>query len=282
MRPHQWAKNLFVLAPVVFAGDLVHSEMLYRALLAFAAFCAASSAVYLINDLRDREADRQHPTKRHRPIAAGSLPPTVAVVAALALVAGALGLGWYLSAATAVILGAYAALNLGYSLGLKQVVIVDVMIIAVGFVLRVLGGGAAVAVPVSRWLTLCTIFLALFLALSKRRHEIVLLGRGAIAQRRVLESYSPAFLDQMINVVTASAVVSYALYATSPETAARFDTDALVYTLPLVLFGIFRYLYLIYQAPDERKNPTEALLLDPPFILNMILWGIVVIAIIYL
>lgn len=281
MRPLQWAKNLFVLAPAIFAAELTDPVTLGRALLAFAAFSAASSGVYLINDVRDREADRLHPLKKHRPIAAGTLPAPVAVTMAVALFAGALAGAWALSAATALFVALYAILNTGYSLGLKHVVIVDVMVIALGFVLRVLGGGAAVEVVVSRWLVLCTIFLALFLALSKRRHEIELLAHEAPGQRRVLSSYSPAFLDQMINVVTASAVVSYALYATAPETAARFGTDSLVYTLPLVLFGVFRYLYLIYQAPEE-KNPTEALMGDWPFLLNMALWGLVVLGIIYL
>src|SRR4030095_10444339 len=158
------------------------------------------------------------------------------------------------------------------SMGMKHVVILDVMAIAMGFVLRVLGGAAAIPVPVSKWLLLCTTFVALFLAFSKRRHELTLLDTAAVNHRRVLESYSPAFLDQMINVVTASAVVSYALYATAPETVEKFHTDRLVYTLPLVLFGVFRYLYLTYQTPGE-KNPTEAILRDAPFLINVALWG---------
>jgi 4-hydroxybenzoate polyprenyltransferase len=170
-------------------------------------------------------------------------------------------------------------LNLLYSLGMKHVVILDVMTIAMGFVLRVLGGAAAIPVPVSKWLLLCTTFVALFLAFSKRRHEITLLNSEAANQRRVLESYSPAFLDQMINVVTASAVVSYALYATAAETVEKFG-EGLVYTLPLVLFGIFRYLYLTYQTPGE-KNPTEAILRDVPFLLNIVLWMAAVVWIIY-
>lgn len=280
LRPHQWAKNLFVLAPLVFGQELDQRTSIVRALVAFAAFCAASSGVYLVNDVRDREEDRRHPLKRLRPIAAGVLPVPMAVGAAVALfaVAGTLGAvrGWDVLG----VLAAYTLLNLLYSAGLKHVVILDVMILAVGFVLRVIGGGLAIRVEVSSWLLLCTIFLALFLAFSKRRHEIVLLAEEARGQRRVLDHYSPAFLDQMINVVTASSVVSYALYAISPETAARFDSRWLVYTVPLVLFGIFRYLYLVYQKPEER-NPTEAILKDPPFLINMVLWALAVVWIVY-
>lgn len=280
LRPAQWVKNLFVLAPLVFAGELDDRAHLLRGIAIFAAFCLASSAIYLVNDIRDREADRRHPLKRHRPIASGALPVPVAGGAALLLLAAAAALARPLGTGALVVLGVYAGLNLLYSAGLKHVVILDVMIVALGFVLRVLAGGFAVQVGVSSWLLLCTIFLALFLAFSKRRHELVLLSEDAAGQRRVLEDYSPAFLDQMINVVTAASVVSYALYAVAPETKERFHSELLVYTVPLVLFGIFRYLYLIYQAPGER-NPTEAILTDVPFLLNMVLWGLAVVWIVY-
>ncbi len=280
MRPAQWAKNLFVLAPLVFAHGLLSGALVGRGLAAFGAFCAASSAVYLFNDLRDRESDRHHPLKRHRPIAAGTLPASLAAAAAALLGAVAVAVALWLGPAFALILALYLAQNLLYSMGLKEVVILDVLLISVGFVLRVLGGGAAVGVEVSRWLLLCTIFLALFLAASKRRHELELLDERARDQRQVLSHYSPAFLDQMINVVTASAVVSYALYAVAPETTEKYDTQNLVYTIPLVLFGIFRYLYLVYQHPGE-ESPTEALLTDRPFLLNLILWGAAVVWIVY-
>lgn len=280
MRPHQWAKNLFVLAPLVFGQELDERASIARALLAFAAFCAASSGVYLVNDVRDREEDRRHPLKRRRPIAAGVVPVALAVAAAVGLFAVAAVCGAALGWGVLGVLAAYTLLNLLYSAGLKHVVILDVMILALGFVLRVIAGGLAIEVEVSSWLLLCTIFLALFLAFSKRRHEIVLLAEEAAGQRRVLDHYSPAFLDQMINVVTASSVVSYALYAISPETAARFHSRWLVYTVPLVLFGIFRYLYLVYQKPEER-NPTEAILKDPPFLINMALWAAAVVWIVY-
>jgi 4-hydroxybenzoate polyprenyltransferase len=280
LRPAQWAKNLFVLAPLVFAHGLSAPRTLGRGLLAFAAFCAAASALYLINDVRDREEDRNHPRKRHRPIAAGELSVAAAVAAALVLTAGAAAAAVVLGHPFGLVLAVYLVLSLLYTAGLKRVVILDVMVIALGFVLRVVGGAAAVHVEVSRWILLCTIFLALFLAFSKRRHELFLLADRASAQREVLGEYSATFLDQMINVVTASAVVCYALYAVAPETAQKYDTRYLVYTIPLVLFGIFRYLYLVYQSPG-RRNPTEAILRDGPFLANLLLWGLAVTWIVY-
>jgi len=280
LRPLQWAKNLFVLAPLVFGHLLGDPVAMGRALLALAAFCCGASTIYLINDIRDREEDRNHPLKRLRPIAAGTLPVPVAVAEAAVLGGAALTLAVFLGRPFLVTLGIYMTLSLLYTHWFKHMVILDVMCISLGFVLRVLAGAAATNVQVSRWLFLCTIFLALFLAFSKRRHEITLLAGAASGQRRVLDHYSPAFLDQMINVVTASSVVSYALYAVAPETVAKYNTQDLVYTIPLVLYGIFRYLYLMYQSPGER-NPTEAILRDPPFLINMVLWGLAVIWIVY-
>jgi len=280
MRPTQWTKNLFVLAPLIFGRLLGNAPAVERALLALAAFCLASSAIYLVNDIRDREEDRRHPLKRRRPLAAGTLGVPTAVAATVILAGAALASGLVLGREFALSIAGYIALNLLYTGWFKHVVILDVMSISFGFVLRVLGGAAATGVQVSSWLILCTIFLSLFLAFSKRRHELTLLADGATEQRRVLYHYSPAFLDQMINVVTASSVVAYALYTLAPETVEKYHTQHLVYTLPLVLFGIFRYLYLMYQLPGER-NPTEAILGDPPFLINMVLWGLAVVWIVY-
>jgi 4-hydroxybenzoate polyprenyltransferase len=280
LRPTQWPKNVFVLAPLVFGGRLLDSRVTLRAALALVAFCCASSAVYLINDLRDREEDRRHPLKRLRPIAAGTLPVPAAVLAVAALVGAAALLSVRLGRPFALVLGTYLVLNVLYTLWLKHMVILDVMSIAISFVLRVEAGSTATGIEISRWLLLCTIFLALFLAFSKRRHEITLLAHEAAGQRPVLDHYSPAFLDQMINVVTASSVVSYALYCVAPETVEKYHTQDLVFTIPLVLYGIFRYLYLMYQRPGER-NPTEAILRDAPFLINILLWGLVVVWIVY-
>lgn len=280
LRPAQWVKNFFVLAPAIFAGRLHDPAADVRVALAFATFCATASAVYLVNDLRDAEEDRRHPLKRLRPIASGALPAPVALAATLALATLAAIGAARLGGGFAVPLAIYGALNVLYSFGMKHVVILDVMTIALGFVLRVVAGGAAAQAQVSSWLLLCTIFVALFLGFSKRRHELVLLDAAAPEQRRVLSHYSPAFLDQMINVVTASTVLAYSLYAVAPETVQKYHTDRLVYTVPMVLFGIFRYLYLIYQRPGER-NPTEAILLDPPSLVNLALWGGAVLWIVY-
>ena len=280
MRPRQWAKNVFVVAPLVFAHQLGDPRVLGRALLAFAAFSLVASAVYLFNDIRDREEDRHHPRKRDRPIAAGRLPLSAAALAAILLAAASLAMGLALGGSFVTILAVYMAANLGYSLGLKRVVILDVMVLSVGFVLRVMAGGVAVGVEVSAWLILCTSFLALFLAFSKRRHELILLAEEASEQRQVLSHYGSVFLDQMINVVTAGTVVAYAVWAISPETVEKFGTRDLIFTMPFVLFGIFRYLYLIYQHSSDR-NPTEAILGDKPFLINILLWVASVVWVIY-
>ena len=280
MRPVQWTKNIFVLAPLVFAQALVEATSVQRAAWAFVAFCFASSAVYLVNDIRDREEDRRHPLKRNRPFAAGTVPISLGVITAAALATGSLLIANQLNRSTALVVALYLFLNLLYSSGLKRVVILDVLIISLGFVLRVLGGGEAIGVEVSAWLLMCTVFVSLLLALSKRRHELILLADEAADQRQVLGQYSAAFLDQMVNVVTASSVLSYALYAVAPETIERFGGRGLAYTLPFVLFGVFRYLFLIYQR-KTRRNPTEALLRDLPFLVNMALWASAVLWIVY-
>ncbi|MEO1369249.1 MAG: decaprenyl-phosphate phosphoribosyltransferase [Acidobacteriota bacterium] len=281
MRPVQWVKNVFVLAPLVFAEQLLEPALLLRAGFAFLAFCWAASAIYLVNDLRDRDDDRKHPLKKHRPIASGALSVGAATGAAIGLAAAALGLSLYLGTNFALLLGTYLTINFAYSNGLKRVVILDVMAVSSGYVIRVMAGAAAIDVGVSQWLLLCTTFLALFLIFSKRRHELILLADSASGHRSVLSHYSPTFLDQMINVVTASTVVSYSLYCVDESTIERFGSERLVFTLPMVLYGIFRYLYLIYQRPEER-NPTEALLSDWPFVLNVAIWGLVVLWVVYL
>lgn len=280
MRPVQWVKNVFVLAPLVFAERLLETELLLRVGMAFLAFCWAASAIYLINDLRDREDDRKHPLKKHRPIASGALSVQAATVTAIILALAALGLSLYLGTVFAALLGTYLAINFAYSNGLKRVVILDIMAVSSGYVIRVMAGATAISVEVSQWLLLCTTFLALFLIISKRRHELVLLADSASGHRSVLSHYSPAFLDQMINVVTASTVVAYSLYCVDESTVERFGDNRLIFTLPMVLYGVFRYLYLIYQRHDER-NPTEALLSDWPFVLNVVLWGLVVLWVVY-
>ena len=280
LRPRQWSKNLFVLAPLAFSQQLREPEATVRGLLAFAVFSAAASSVYLVNDCIDRPRDRLHPLKRRRPLAAGTLSVTRAMSAATTLALAAFVGAWWLSSRFTLLLAIYLGVNGLYSLLLKNVVILDVLTVSSGFVVRVAAGAAAVDAEVSTWLLLCTIFLALLLAFSKRRHELLLLQDSAIDQRQVLAQYSPSFLDQMINVVAASTVMSYALYAVAPETFEKFQTGALIYTLPFVLFGIFRYLYLVYQVENDA-NPTEAFLRDIPSVVNILLWIGAVTAVIY-
>jgi len=279
LRPRQWVKNLFVFAGLVFAQKLF-TPLAWTALAAFAIFCALSGAIYVLNDVADRESDRRHPDKRRRPIAAGRLPVGVALAAAAALLAASLGasalIGWPLAA----VAGAYALLLGLYSVWLKHVVIVDVLVVAGGFVLRAVAGAVAIGVEISGWLLICTILVALFLALGKRRHEWLTLGAGAVAHRPILAHYSAGLLDQMIAVVTASTVTAYALYTMSPETVARFQTPLLPATLPFVLYGIFRYLYLLYQR-QLGGNPSELFLHDRPLAVNTALWALVVLAILY-
>ncbi len=279
MRPEQWTKNLIVFAALIFGRQLVEPAAVGLSLAAFLIFCALSGVVYVINDLADREADRLHPLKRNRPIAAGELSTSGALAAAVVIGAGALAAATWIRPAVGLIAAAYLALFAGYSRVLKHVVILDVLTIAIGFVLRAAAGAAAIAVPMSQWLLVCTILLALFLGLSKRRHELTLLAGAAPGHRRILEEYNPYLLDQMIGVVTASTLMAYIIYCTSPETTEKFGTNRLVLTTPFPIYGIFRYLYLVHQRGSG--SPSEVLLTDRPLVACIALWGLAVIAIIY-
>jgi 4-hydroxybenzoate polyprenyltransferase len=279
MRPRQWAKNLFVFAGLIFAQKLF-TPLAAVALAAFAIFCALSGAMYLLNDVADREKDRLHPRKRERPVASGRLSVPLAVAAALTLIGLGLAASLAISWPFAAVATAYAVLLSLYSAWLKHVVIVDVLVVAIGFVLRAVGGAVAIDVEISGWLLICTVLLALFLALGKRRHEYLALGGEAATHRPILAEYSAGLLDQMIAVVTASAVTAYALYTMSPETVAKFHTHLLPATLPFVLYGIFRYLYLLYRR-ELGGNPSELFLNDGPLLLNSFLWFLVVLVIIY-
>jgi len=250
------------------------------ALGAFAVFCALSGVVYLVNDVRDREADRLHPAKSRRPVASGALAPGAALGAATGIGVLAIGAAFWIGTAFGVIAGTYVLLLGLYSVWLKHVVIVDVLVVAGGFVLRAAGGAFAVHVAFSHWLLMLTLLGALFLALSKRRAEIVTLADDATGHRRILAEYSPYLLDQMIGVVTASTLLAYAFYTISPETVAKFGTDRLLWTVPFPLYGIFRYLYLVHQRAGGG-NPSETLIEDRPIQLCVALWGGSVVLILY-
>ena len=279
LRPRQWVKNLFVFAGLVFSQRLF-TPSAWTALGAFAIFCALSGAIYLFNDVADRDKDRLHPKKRERPIAAGRLPVPVALMTGVVLILGGLVAAAWLSPRFALAAVAYVALLTSYSMWLKHVVIVDVLTVASGFVLRAAGGALAIDVEISGWLLICTILIALFLALGKRRHEYLALDTEAARHRPILAEYSGALLDQMIAVVTASTVTAYALYTMSPETVAKFHTHLLPATLPFVLYGIFRYLYLLYRH-QLGGNPSELFLNDRALLVNTICWIAAVLVIIY-
>jgi 4-hydroxybenzoate polyprenyltransferase len=280
MRPAQWTKNLLVFAGLLFGKRILEPSALLRASIAFAAFCALSSAVYLINDVADRESDRQHPLKARRPIAAGVVKVPVAVGAATVLAALGLATSYAINLPLFVVAALYLGLHLLYSGPLKHIVIIDVLTIAIGFVLRAVAGALAVDVEISHWLLVCTVLLALFISLAKRRHELVLLADGATSHRPILEEYSPYLLDQMIAVVTASTLIAYVFYTISPETEQKFDTPLLGLTIPFPLYGIFRYLYLVHRR-EGGGSPADLLLTDRPLLFCVALWALAVALIIY-
>ena len=280
LRPQQWTKNLFVFAGLLFSGHLLDRAAWPPALAAFLIFCGLSGAVYLVNDVLDRDADAQHPIKRDRPIASGALSTGVALGAAFVLavvcVAGATAINGQLTMAAV----GYVVLLALYSAALKHYVIIDVLTLAAGFVLRAVAGAVAIGVPISHWLLVCTTLLALFIGLSKRRHELTLLNDGAAGHRPILQEYSPYLLDQMISVVTAATLVAYSVYTISSETAGRLGSDRLGLTIPFVLYGIFRYLYLVHQR-NEGGSPSELLLTDRPLLVCVALWVAAVVLVIY-
>jgi 4-hydroxybenzoate polyprenyltransferase len=280
LRPHQWTKNLLVFAALAFSKHLYEHGPLVRTIAAFAIFCGLSGTVYLLNDVADVERDRLHPRKRLRPVASGALPRTVAILTAAALGLVCLGLAPLLGRPFAIAAAAYLALNLAYSFYLKEAVIVDVLCISMGFVIRAVAGGVAIAVHISEWLLVCTTLLALFLALAKRRHELTSLSGRAHSHRKILAEYSPHLLDQMISVVTSACLMAYTFYTLSPETVGKFRTDRLAWTVPFVLYGIFRYLYLVHQK-EQGGSPSDVLLTDRPLLVNVALWAFAVIVIIY-
>ncbi|NWJ96575.1 MAG: decaprenyl-phosphate phosphoribosyltransferase [Chloroflexi bacterium] len=270
MRPKQWAKNAIVYAGVVFAGHLSEFRYLAYATLGFIFFCAVSSAVYLLNDLVDIEKDRKHPRKCKRPLASGRLKPPYAVIMLFLLLGITLPASFLLQPIFGLVILGYFILQLGYTFYLKNIVILDVFAIATGFVLRAVAGAVVIEVKISPWLLVCTMLLALFQALSKRRHELVLLADEATDHRKILKEYSNELVQEMISVVTSAVVVTYSLYTITAENVPKNYMMAL--TIPFVLYGIFRYLYLVYRK-DEGGSPEELLLKDLPLLVDILLWG---------
>jgi 4-hydroxybenzoate polyprenyltransferase len=280
LRPGQWTKNLLVFAGLLFGRRLFDVNACWRAVAAFTIFCLLSGTVYLINDVADRESDRQHPLKARRPIASGAVGVPLALGAAVVLALAALGGAALLGRPFFVTAFTYLTLLVLYSGPFKHIVIIDVLTIAAGFVLRAVAGAVAVNVEISHWLLVCTLLLALFIALSKRRHELVLLADGAMSHRPILGEYSPYLLDQMIAVVTASTLIAYIFYTISPETQLKFGTPWLGLTIPFPLYGIFRYLYLVHRR-EGGGSPADLLLTDRPLLICVALWSLTVALIIY-
>jgi 4-hydroxybenzoate polyprenyltransferase len=280
LRPAQWTKNLLVFAGLLFGRRLFEPPAVGRAAAAFAIFCLLSGVVYLLNDVADRESDRRHPLKARRPIASGALGVPTAIGWAVALGGVALACALALGERFFLVTVGYLALLALYSWLLKHIVIIDVLTIACGFVLRAVAGAVVVDVSISHWLLVCTILLALFIALAKRRHELVLLADGATSHRPILVEYSPYLLDQMIAVVTASTLMAYVFYTISPETEQKFGTQWLGLTVPFPLYGIFRYLYLVHRR-EGGGSPADLLLTDRPLLVCVALWVLAVVLIIY-
>jgi 4-hydroxybenzoate polyprenyltransferase len=280
LRPQQWVKNFVLFAGLVFSQNLSNSDMVLKTIFGFALFCLLSSSVYVLNDILDIESDRKHPLKSNRPIARGDIKISTAVVLFVILALVSLGLSYRLSPTFALTALVYFVLNLLYSLYLKHVVIIDVMCIALGFVLRAVAGAVVIGVEISAWLVVCTTLLALFLGFGKRRQELMLLENQATDHRKSLSEYSQYFLDQMISVVTASTVIAYAFYTLSPEVESKLGTTHMDLTIPFVLYGVFRYLYLIHQK-EGGGSPTQMFLNDKPLLANIILWLISVVLIVY-
>lgn len=281
LRPGQWIKNLFIFAGILFSQNILNLPLLLKVIFAFFAFCLLSGSVYIINDLVDLEYDRRHSVRSRRPIASGKLKPLHAILSLAILIPLSLGLSYYLGVNFFLVALTYFLLQLSYSFYLKHIVILDVFAIAFGFVLRVVAGAVVINVEISSWLLICTILLALFLGLAKRRYELAVAGEKAQGHRKVLGEYSPYLLDQMISVVTASTIVAYALYTISSETTTKFGTKNLIFTIPFVIYGIFRYLYLIHQK-EEGGLPEKILITDKPLMIDILLWVVAVGVILYI
>jgi 4-hydroxybenzoate polyprenyltransferase len=274
MRPHQWVKNIFVFTGLLFGHAWHDTNLVVQVVIAFVAFCLVSSVIYTINDIIDSEQDKRHPRKSKRPLASGQISVSAAVVFAAMLAALGLTLAYAASSKVLGILLAYALMNIAYSLWLKHVVILDVFIIATGFMLRILAGTLGVGIPPSQWLLLCGLMVTLFLGFTKRRAEIIALNEDKASHRRVLEHYGPVLLDKMIGITAAGLIMSYSLYTMNPDTIRIHGTANLIYTVPFVMYGVFRYIYLLHHQ-NRGSDTAHDLVRDPHLILVLGLWAVV-------
>ncbi len=283
LRPTQWIKNGFVFMPLIFSARVMFIDDVIKVLCMFAAFCWISSATYILNDYADMEQDRVHPLKRNRPLARGDVSPGPALVLMVILTAAAFALVAAIEASVVchMFLIAYLVLHIFYTFKLKNVVILDVLTISVGFLIRVLGGAAVIGVSVSSWLIMCTFSVAILLALGKRRHEMVILSSNASSHRPVLENYNVVLLDQLVQVATTSTFIFYCLYSVRGNPSVGVDPEKMMFTIPLVTYGIFRYMYLVYQKEDGG-SPTSLLLTDLPLLACTLVWLLACVVIIYM
>jgi len=280
IRVPQWIKNFFVFIPVVYSRNLFHTDYLIKSLIAFFIFCLLSSVVYVINDIFDAEADRHHPIKKNRPIASGKISNAKGITIAVVLLALGLLLSIYTNSMFKIFAVLYLVINIFYSVKLKHIVLLDIFSIAAGFMIRVTAGALIISVEISSWLILTTMFLSLFLAVMKRRSELVVAGDEQSSTRKVLEFYSTNFIDQMATIAAAGVIISYALYTVSLRTITVFQTEHLIYTTPFVVFGIFRYMFLVINH-NKGENTTEIMVTDIPMIMNILLYSLTTIIIVY-
>jgi 4-hydroxybenzoate polyprenyltransferase len=280
LRPHQWVKNVLVFSGLIFSGSLFNTELLLRAIQAFITFCLASSGIYLFNDLRDLPTDRLHPHKRNRPLAAGQVSQPLALVTMVALLLGAAIMAELISLPFSLMIGFYVLLNAGYSFGLKLVVILDIIIVAMGFVIRAVAGTTVIGVEASQWLILCTLMLALMIVSGKRRYDVALAASKPELLRSGREWYSVQFLDLMTAISGGAAIITYALYTQAPESIARVGSRGMILTVPFVVYGIFRYLFLMHRR-ESATDPARLFVTDLPMIINACLWVVTACMVVY-
>jgi len=280
IRVPQWIKNLFVFIPVVYSRNLFHPDYLVKSITAFIIFCLLSSVVYVINDIVDAEADRHHPMKKNRPVASGKISSADALTIAIVLFAIGVFLSIFTNVMFIIFASLYLAINIIYTFKLKHIVLLDIFSIAAGFMIRVTAGAVIISVEISSWLILTTMFLSLFLAVMKRRSELYVMGDELSSTRKVLEYYSPNFIDQLAAITAAGVIISYALYTVSQRTITVFQTEHLIYTTPFVVYGIFRYMFLVINR-NKGENTTEIMVTDISMIVNILLYGLTTILLVY-
>jgi 4-hydroxybenzoate polyprenyltransferase len=278
LRPAHWIKNGFIFVGLLFGRAVFKPEFALAAIFTFIAFSLMASFIYIINDLADIDADRRHPLKRNRPIACGAVSPLQAKILAMFLLAMALPVAWLTGPTVFAIVLGYGVMNLAYSFGLKNVVVLDVFIIAAGFMLRILAGTVGIGIEPSKWLIVCGLMVTLFLGFAKRRAELVQAGESR--QRQVLEHYSVDLLDKFIGIMASATIITYSLYTVAPETVKQHHTDKLIYTSPVVIYGLFRYLYLLYQL-KLGEDPVTDLFRDRQILLTLLAWGLVTTALLF-